>query len=76
MDRYIKKYANSAKIFLLRYQLRGKLMDLHALSVQQVSDLYLGDVLMSEIRKLQKELELCLDGEATFTARKSHQSER
>lgn len=41
------------RLYFLRMRLRTKIRDLHALSVQQISDYYLGDYLIGEIRQLQ-----------------------
>jgi hypothetical protein len=62
MASLLKKFACTARIFILRYRVRSKLVDLHALSVQQMSDLYLGDAILGEIRTLQRELDACIEG--------------
>ena len=69
MDANFRKYVKIARIFMLRYRLRGKLMDLHALSAQQISDLYLGDAILGEIRTLQKRLDACAQEEDLFVPR-------
>jgi hypothetical protein len=60
MNRRIQKIANIIRILLIRYRLRSKLIDLQALSAQQISDLYLGDTILGEIRTLQRQLDSCL----------------
>jgi hypothetical protein len=65
----LRKYANAARIFLIRQRIRRKAMDLHALSAQQIADLYLGDAILGEIRTLQAKLDICLKGERPLAAR-------
>lgn len=67
MNRKLISAKYFAKIFFIRYQLRRKAMDLHALSRQQVADIYLSDILLNEIRKLQAELNSCLNERTPFT---------
>lgn len=75
MDAIFRKYANVARILILRYRLRSKLMDLHALSAQQVSDLYLGDAILGEIRSLQNRLDACAQEQGRFMPKASHSSD-
>lgn len=72
MDKAFRKLVNITRFFILRHRLRGKLMDLHALSAQQISDLYLGDAILGEIRTLQKQLDACAQGEGRFPPKISH----
>lgn len=60
MNKRIQKIVNIIRILLIRYRLRRKLIDLQALSAQQISDLYLGDAILGEIRALQRQLDSCL----------------
>jgi hypothetical protein len=71
-----QKIANVARIYIIRYRLQRKLIDLQALSAQQVSDLYLGNVILGEIRTLQKKLDTCLLEENLFPPRSAHGSEK
>lgn len=71
MSTTFTKFTNTARIFILRYRLRSKLIDLQALSVQQNLDLYLGDVILGQIRALQKELESCSTDAVLFRPRSS-----
>ncbi len=50
------------RLYLLRKKRDRKIMDLHALSCQQMSDLYLGDHLLGEIRQIQRRIDLCMLG--------------
>lgn len=69
MNRRIQKTTNIIRILLIRYRLRSKLIDLQALSAQQISDLYLGDSILGEIRTLQRQLDSCLIERNSFSPR-------
>lgn len=71
MDPSLGRYLNLVRILWIRYRLRGKLIDLQALSAQQISDLYLGDAILGQIRTLQKQLEACIQGEVPLPPRVS-----
>jgi hypothetical protein len=75
VEAIFRKYANVARILILRYRLRGKLMDLHALSAQQVADLYLGDAILGEIRSLKNRLDVCVQEQGRFVPKASHSSD-
>lgn len=70
-----QKIANIARIYIIRYRLRRKLIDLQALSAQQISDLYLGDVILGEIRTLQKQLDTYLVEGNSFSPRSAQGNE-
>lgn len=75
MDTVFNKYSTSVRILVLRYRLRRRLMDLQALSAQQIADFYLGDALLGEIRSLQERLNVFEKGESRFSPRAAHSSE-
>jgi hypothetical protein len=71
MERILQKYTRIARIFIIKRRLRSKVMDLHALSTQQIADLYLGDAILGEIRSLQTQLDRYVDGERRLPAHTS-----
>lgn len=53
MKGYYQKLLTSVRLYFLKMRRRAKITDLHALSVQQISDYYFGNFLLGEIRQLQ-----------------------
>lgn len=52
-DRLLRR----ARVFFFKRRMRGKVIELHALSIQQISDFYLGNHLLGEIRQLQEKVD-------------------
>lgn len=54
-DRLLRR----VRVIFFKRRMRGKVIELHALSMQQISDFYLGNHLLGEIRQLQEKVDEC-----------------